>query len=187
MLLEVGAKAAQVEQLTGYVFTNKLLAAEAVQMAAPQIAVIYGSFRGLPNNKRLSVLGDAVLAKTLCDLWFTARDRWGRYKPAISLLTTEFTKSGNLLNTSDWNTLRNDMLSNDNLAQRGYSLGVGSCVFCNEGTTVSAKMVAGTLQAIVGAVHQDGGDDAVLRVIEHLGFTQHPLLMVTLLTPLSLG
>jgi hypothetical protein len=36
-------------------------------------------------------------------------------------------------------------------------------------------------------VHQDGGDDAVLRVIEHLGFTQHPLLMVTLLTPLSLG
>lgn len=47
------------------------------------------------------------------------------------------------------------------------------------GTVVSAKMVASTLEAIIGAVHQDGGDTAVLQVIEHLGFLEHPLLMVT--------
>lgn len=74
--------------------------------------------------------------------------------------------------------MRNDILSNDKLAQRGYSLGINACVFCNQGTVVSAKMVASTLEAIVGAVYHDGGDDAVLRVIDHLGFTDHPLLMV---------
>lgn len=72
------------------------------------------------------------------------------------------------------------MLSNDRLAQRGCDLGVDACVICNDGTVVSAKMVASTLEAIIGAVYQDGGDDTVLRVIEHLGFTSHLLLMVTL-------
>lgn len=72
------------------------------------------------------------------------------------------------------------MLSNDNLAQRGYTLGVDACVFCNVGTVVSAKMVATTLEAIIGAVYQDGGDDSVHRVMNHLGFAEHYFLMVTL-------
>jgi ribonuclease-3 len=40
-------------------------------------------------------------------------------------------------------------------------------------------MVATTLEAIIGAVFQDGGDQAVTRVIEDLGFFYHPLLTVT--------
>lgn len=74
MLLKVNEKAAQVEQLTGYSFVNKMIAAEAVQMAAPHVAALYDSFHLLPNNKRLSVLGDAVLAKVLCDIWYKARE-----------------------------------------------------------------------------------------------------------------
>ncbi|KAJ4357102.1 hypothetical protein N0V95_002758 [Ascochyta clinopodiicola] len=159
----VNAKALEVQQLTDYTFTNELLAAEAVQMAAPQIAVVYGSFRGLPNNKRLSVLGNAVLTKVLCGLWFNARD-----------------SSGNELTPTDWTILRNDILSNESLGQRGYTLKIDTLVCCNPGTLVSAKMVAATLEALIGAVHQDGGDDAALRVIKHLGFTEHRLLMVTL-------
>ncbi|KAF3045353.1 hypothetical protein E8E11_007882 [Didymella keratinophila] len=165
-LLNVDAKGAQVELLTGYTFTNKLLAAEAVQMAGPQVAVVYqSSFRGLPNNKRLSVLGDAVLTKVLCGHWFSARDRHGKE-----------------LNAGDWTTLRNDMLSNDSLARRGYDHGIDPFVYCNIGTIVSAKMIASTLEAIIGAVYQDGGDIAVLQVIEHLGFFEHRLLKGSILT-----
>lgn len=86
MPLDVNAKATQLERLTGYSFTNKLLAAEAVQMAAPRIDVIHGSLRGLPNNKRLSILGDAVLTKVLCGLWFRAFDNRGEHRPAPTLL-----------------------------------------------------------------------------------------------------
>lgn len=81
MLHEVNATASKVELLTGYSFNDKLLAAEAVQMAAPQVAVVYGSFRGLPSNKRLSILGDAVLAKHLCTLWYSAHDARGTQSP----------------------------------------------------------------------------------------------------------
>jgi ribonuclease-3 len=40
-------------------------------------------------------------------------------------------------------------------------------------------MVATTLEAIIGAIFEDGGDDAVMRVIEHLGFLKHRFLTVT--------
>ncbi|KAJ4318683.1 hypothetical protein N0V94_004300 [Neodidymelliopsis sp. IMI 364377] len=161
-LLYVDTKAAQVEKLTDYIFKNKLLAAEAVQMAAPKIAAISkNSFIGLVNNKRLAVLGDVVLAKVLCSLWYDRHD-----------------SRGSELTLADWTTLRNDMVSNENLARVGYALGIDTCVFCNEGTVVSAKMVTNTVEAIVGAIYQDGGDDAATRVIIHLGLTQHGLIMV---------
>lgn len=76
-LINVEIKAAQIELLIRYTFTDKLLAAEAVQMAAPRVTAAYRSLVGLPNNKRLSVLGDAVLNKVLCSLWYNARDRNG--------------------------------------------------------------------------------------------------------------
>jgi ribonuclease-3 len=79
MLFNIEAKASQIECLVGYTFTNKRLAAEAVQMAAPKIAIIDNDgFTGLDNNRRLAVLGDAVLAKILCAAWFKARDPQGK-------------------------------------------------------------------------------------------------------------
>jgi ribonuclease-3 len=69
------ATAERIEAITSYKFTKKLLCAEATQMASPQTAVIYeGSFIGVDNNKRLSILGDVVLAKALCARWYGARD-----------------------------------------------------------------------------------------------------------------
>jgi dsRNA-specific ribonuclease len=79
MLFSIEAKASQIEDPVGYTFTNKCLAAEAVQMAAPEIAVIHNdAFTFLNNNKRLAVLGDAILAKILCAAWFKARDPQGK-------------------------------------------------------------------------------------------------------------
>jgi hypothetical protein len=79
-----------------------------------------------------------------------------------------------------WTTLRNEILGNDGLAARGYDVGVDKCIFVADGTYhKSPKMVATTLEAIIGAVFEDGGDEAAMRVIKHLGFLEHRFLTVT--------
>ncbi|KNG52765.1 ribonuclease [Stemphylium lycopersici] len=164
MLCYAEAKASELEALIGYTFADKCLAAEAVQMEAPHIAVIMdNNFLGLNNNKRLSVLGDAVLAKELSSAWYKARDSHNR-----------------VLSQAQSTALRNETLANTVLADRGYDIGIDKIIITAEGTpAVSPKMVATTLEAIIGAVHQDGGDEAAHKLMEHLGFFNHTLLMVT--------
>jgi len=41
------------------------------------------------------------------------------------------------------------------------------------------NLVATALEAVIGAVYQDGGDAAVQRVMQSLGFFDHELLTVT--------
>jgi ribonuclease-3 len=77
----------RIEAMTGYTFTNKLLCAEAAQMASPQTAVVFeGRFRHVENNKRLAILGDTVLQKVLCAAWFETYDTHGR----MSYLSSTF-------------------------------------------------------------------------------------------------
>ncbi|KAG9194035.1 ribonuclease III [Alternaria panax] len=161
MLPQIEMKAVDIESLLQYTFTDKRIAVEAVQMAAPQIACMHNNnFEGLDNNKRLSVLGNAVLAKVLCGAWFEARD-----------------PSGQARSQAQWTQLRNDMLSNDALAPRGYQAGLDELVIVADSRpAVSPKMVATSLEAIIGAVYHDGGDEAALRVMNSLGFFDHPLL-----------
>jgi ribonuclease-3 len=162
--LDVESTARSVEKLTGHVFTNKLLCAEAVQMACPQTPVTFNGIHDLSNNKRLSILGDVVLTKVLCAVWYGTR--------GIGGITHAPTR---------WTTLRKELLSNEALGKRGEDLGVHHCVYVAGGMYAkSNKMVATALAAIIGAVYQDAGDEAVTRVIEHLGFLNHRILTVTL-------
>jgi len=78
-MLNVNASASSVEAIINYIFRDKLLCAEAVQMASPHTAVFHNGIRGVDNNKRLSILGDAVLSKVACAAWFQARDSSGTY------------------------------------------------------------------------------------------------------------
>lgn len=91
-MLRVKATASKVEAILGYTFINKLLCAEAVQMAGPRATVnvedgdsFASKFRQVDNNKRLAVLGDAVLAKLLCEEWYQTTDANGTY-PASGFL-----------------------------------------------------------------------------------------------------
>ncbi|KAI4713529.1 hypothetical protein J4E89_000975 [Alternaria sp. Ai002NY15] len=163
-MIHIETKAREVEESIGYTFSDRRIAVEAVQMAAPQIALIHnGAFLGLNNNKRLSVLGDAVLAKVLCGAWFDARN-----------------PNGQVLSQAQWTQMRNDALSNDALARRAYQVGLDECVITADSKpVVSPKMAATTFEAVIGAVYQDGGDAAVQRVMQSLGFFDHELLTVT--------
>jgi ribonuclease-3 len=180
MLPRVETKVVDIETLLQYTFTDKRIAVEAVQMAAPQIACLYNNtFEGLDNNKRLSVLGDAVLAKVLCSAWFEARSSTGKEHAPVKRCGV-LTITGRVRSQAQWTQLRNETLSNDALARRGYQAGLDRCVIVADSTpAVSPKMVATTLEALIGAVYQDGGDDAVHRVMRSLGFFDNTLLTVT--------
>jgi len=77
-----------------------------------------------------------------------------------------------------WTKIRGDVLSNKNLAQVGEQHGLGKCINVNGGTlVVSAGMIATAVEAILGAVHKDGGHDALAGVMDRLGLTGHALLL----------
>ena len=80
----VAAATEKVEGITSHDFTDKLLCAEAVQMAAPRVmAISPKAVLMVENNKRLSVLGDAVLAQVLSGAWFKARDDRGKTEQLV--------------------------------------------------------------------------------------------------------
>jgi ribonuclease-3 len=85
-----------------------------------------------------------------------------------------------MLSEAQWTQLRNALISNAALARRSYEIGVDRCVLVGSNNpAVSGRMVATTMEAIIGAVHQDGGGDAVRLVVEHLELFDHSLLTVT--------
>jgi ribonuclease III len=66
--------------------------------------------------------------------------------------------------------IREIVLSNANLAAIGLRHNLNRCVHLNPGTTaVSDKTMATTVEAILGAVHVDGGDAALGLVMAKLG------------------
>jgi ribonuclease-3 len=78
-MLDAGTIARSVEAIIGHVFANKMLCVEAVQMASPRAGFVRNGTMicGVSNNKRLSILGDAVLTKVLCAAWYGAQDGGG--------------------------------------------------------------------------------------------------------------
>jgi ribonuclease-3 len=179
-MLAVDATASSIEAITTYIFTNKMLCAESVQMASPKTAVIYDGIRELDSNKRLSILGDAVLTKVSCAAWYEARHSGGNVTRQSDHTEYGLIWLDKTFSPAQWTIIRNELLSNDALAQRGFDHGVEQCVFVADGTyRKTSKMVATTLEAIIGAILEDGGDDAVMRVITHLGFFDHRFLTVT--------
>ena len=77
--------------------------------------------------------------------------------------------------TGQWDTIRQAVLGNSRLGSAGLDHGLKPCVVLNPGTAdVSAKTMATTVEAILGAAHIDGGDAALAQVTESLDLT-HPL------------
>ncbi|KAF1963887.1 hypothetical protein BU23DRAFT_495047 [Bimuria novae-zelandiae CBS 107.79] len=87
-----------------------------------------------------------------------------------------------------WTAIRESVLGNANLAAVGFRYNLDRCVLLNPGTTaVSDKTMATTVEAILGAVHVDGGDAALGMVMAKLGLTHALLDVVTYNFHLILG
>ncbi|KAH7130271.1 ribonuclease III domain-containing protein [Dendryphion nanum] len=165
------SKIAELEQIIGYSFANKLLAAEALQMAGKvRLFTVDGASRGVKKNIDLALVGNSILATILCKMWYQARD-----------------SQGNRLTPGHWNDIRQQKLSNDSLGGLGFEIGIHRCIMKEAGLgRVSKKMVAQTVEAVIGAVYMDvddNGMESVRAVIQDMGFAEHPHLMVMLQQP----
>lgn len=104
------------------------------------------------NNERLEFLGDAVLGCVIAD------DLFNRF-PAAS--EGELTR------------LRASLVKGDTLAEIGRELQLGDCIRLGAGELKSGgfrrdSILASGVEAIIGAVHLDGGDATVRKLILHL-------------------
>ncbi|ORY55847.1 ribonuclease III domain-containing protein [Pseudomassariella vexata] len=146
------SKIASCEDIINYTFQSKILCA--LNAAADFSAHVFtnGIFK-LPRNDRLAVYGDSIADFHLCDLWY---------------------EQGPARSKGQWSAIRKDVLGNDNLAHVGFEHGLDKCVVLNGGTyKVSKSMMATAVEAILGAVHKDGGNDGLVLVMRRLGLTQH--------------
>ncbi|KAF1809634.1 ribonuclease III [Eremomyces bilateralis CBS 781.70] len=143
------------ETIVSYDFGDKLLCAIALS-TFPYSGPFHGVFQALPRNDRMAVYGDSVASSYLCRRW----------------VDTDLQKG-------EWDTIRQAVLGNRNLAAIGFAHELRPCVMLNPGTTtLSAKTMATTVEAILGAVFIDGGDAALAQVMGTLGLT-HTLLEVS--------
>ncbi|KAF2475293.1 ribonuclease III [Lindgomyces ingoldianus] len=154
------AKLAHCEYITGHTFTSKRLGLEALQMAGGPLGtdgiVEYcGTYLPVPKNKRLAIIGDATLDHVLSLIWYHT----GRAK-------------------KDWTTFREQVVSNSALNTRGRALDLDKCILPNvPGDVISVEMLATTLEAVIGAVRCDGGDEAAERAMRNMGFMEHEMLL----------
>lgn len=80
----------------------------------------------------------------------------------------------------DWDAIWQDKLSNSGLNEAGERLGLHSTIHGElPSTPVSSKMMATAVEAIVGAVHLDGGDQAAYEVMIPMGLVDNTLKRVT--------
>lgn len=89
------------------------------------------------------------------------------------VLTTNFS----LTQAGAWEaSICQNLVTNANYDRVGRHLNLDQCVILNPGTTqVSAKSMATTIEAILGAVFLDRGEAAMQGVMSRLGL-DHPLL-----------
>ncbi|KAF5130821.1 Ribonuclease 3 [Metarhizium anisopliae] len=137
------------EVAVGYIFVKRELCAEALNASADGTACYNDghTMKQLRKNDRLAVYGDTVADSVLCHRWYSQG-----YEKGV------------------WDSMRKESLCNRNLAERGFSHQLDVCIIKNGGTVcVSEKMMATAVEAILGAVHLDGGLDALTTVMGNLG------------------
>ncbi|KEQ73745.1 ribonuclease III, partial [Aureobasidium namibiae CBS 147.97] len=121
---------------------------EALQVAGSGHTRIVGR-SAYDGNKRLAIVGDTAMALALARPWYKKDETLG-----------------------DWDSQRQRLLSNNNLARVARESGLVDCMVVNPRNPVQAstKLAAALVEAIVGAVWIDSDEsiDAVRQVMETL-------------------
>ncbi|KAJ5910862.1 uncharacterized protein N7473_000165 [Penicillium subrubescens] len=134
----------EVEEIIGYEFKDKILLDRALQAAG------FGLLR--EGNKPLALIGDATLKLIIRMMGYETNASIGR--------TTQ---------------LHDTWAANENLWQIGFAKRLDTFIHLNPSSrgVVQDRLMATTMEAILGAVYLDGQKDiaAVLRVVLYLGLT----------------
>ncbi|KAF1977578.1 hypothetical protein BU23DRAFT_452376 [Bimuria novae-zelandiae CBS 107.79] len=153
--MNVDSHLAIAQKSIGYTFKDPLLGVEAVQMAGPNTHVtINGQLYIVGLNKRLALVGDAGAALVMCQQWYISQDKFG-----------------NPQNAEAWTRTAQGPLTNIGLGKLGRSLGIIDAIITAPGHQgqFGDKMVGTALEGLLGAVYQDGGEEALRLVMEHIG------------------
>ncbi|ERF69526.1 hypothetical protein EPUS_01855 [Endocarpon pusillum Z07020] len=137
------------QEILKYQFKDRDLCWEALQMAGS--GVRSAGSRSIPNgNKRLAIVGDFVLDLILSKDWYD---------------------SGALEGT--WDNIRQSVVSNAMLGRVGTSSDLVKCIELPNGQKqASSKMMATTVEAVIGAVYLDAGPTGLAaagNVMQELG------------------
>ncbi|KAG9680772.1 hypothetical protein KCU95_g15282, partial [Aureobasidium melanogenum] len=101
-------------------------------------------------NKRLAIVGDTAMALAIARPWYEKDDTLG-----------------------DWDSKRQRLLSNNNLARIAHETGFVECMVVNPRNPVQAstKLAANLVEAVIGAVWIDSNESivAVRQAMEALG------------------
>ncbi|CRG83658.1 hypothetical protein PISL3812_01013 [Talaromyces islandicus] len=134
----------------GYSFSHLSLIMEALNLANKD-SLFHCFVDNLPKNDRMAVYGSHVAETYLCREWMKRN-----------------------LTKGQWNQTRQDFLGLKNLARIGLEIDLNSCAnmkLVGKPALLSESQVlmARTIEAILGAVHLDGGDAALEKAMEELG------------------
>lgn len=132
---------AKLESVLGYRFTDQTLLRRALTHKSA----------GTDNNERLEFLGDAVLGYVVADLLF----------------------AGEQAGEDTMTLMRASLVKGDTLAQVAESLGLGQFLLLGAGERRSGgqqrrSILADTFEAVLGAIHQDGGLAPARQLVETL-------------------
>lgn len=161
MLSKVGG----IEAIIGYTFDDPLKLWEALQAAGSGICSA-GDRRFADGNKRLAVVGDAILRLVLVEDWYKSLSVRG-VSPFLSPTVAPASDTG-LERASD---IVAHVASNDNLVRVGrlHWLDNFICGNPSQAGYIPPKTMADTVEAILGAVYLDGGIQCVGQVMKTLG------------------
>ncbi|KAJ5947231.1 hypothetical protein N7466_000246 [Penicillium verhagenii] len=100
-----------------------------------------GSTTRREGNKRLAIIGDAIIRLILYVRGYESN-----------------------ASTMEMTNAQNTKACNAYLAQRGFSLGIDSCIRLNPSAqgVIPSRLMATTMEAIVGAVYLDSGKDLAI-------------------------
>jgi ribonuclease-3 len=145
-------KLALCETLINYTFTNKFLLLQALNNSGKPI-LYANQLHLIPQNKALAILGDAQLQVIMCHWW------WDNSSSQVP---------------GEWAAIHRDKLSNVALNVLGRQIGLDACVILNPGTAqVSKEKLATAVEAVLGAVYEDGGEEVLEGVMRSFGFDRH--------------
>ncbi|KAK6433972.1 hypothetical protein LTR95_009849 [Oleoguttula sp. CCFEE 5521] len=153
-----------VEREFGYRFKSKALIAQALDAIGMGLA---------DGNKRLALLGDKMAAAAVTVEWYTSEAPRGNISHVawLAILTTMIASADRLIQAQ----------SDAQLAAIARSIDLVEVITSNPGLSkrqalASAKTLANALEAILGAIYIDAGNDlgAVKAALDSLGIPTAP-------------